>query len=163
MSSVVPLLPTRNTRPLTVADAPALAALHSACLPPGWSATSFTQSLEDTTVRGEGMFSITGEVVAFILYRALTDEFEILTLAVDEAHRGHGLATELLKHMEQEAKGAAATILFLEVAADNLGAYVLYSKQGYMEYGRRKGYYARDLSPVDAILMRKSLSGAAIH
>ena len=49
-----------------------------------------------------------------------------------------------------------------EVAEDNEPAIALYTRRGFEQVGRRKGYYraapgANDRAPIDAIVMRKQL------
>ena len=48
--------------------------------------------------------------------------------------------------------------LYLEVAEDNVAARRLYRKMGFMQVGRRRGYYkrAQDMS-VDALTLRREI------
>jgi ribosomal protein S18 acetylase RimI-like enzyme len=73
-------------------------------------------------------------------------EREILNLAVAPKYRGMGIATALLKHeLSLEATH------FLEVRESNLAAQALYRKCGFVETGRRLGYY--EFPPETAIVM----------
>jgi [ribosomal protein S18]-alanine N-acetyltransferase len=95
----------------------------------------------------------------FALGRAIADEAELLTLAVDPDHRRHGTGRALLGRFEAEAMARGADRAFLEVAAGNHAAIMLYSTRGYTESGRRKGYYRHPtLPPEDAILMERRLT-----
>lgn len=141
-----------SLRPLRVSDAAALAVLHAACLPPGWSEASMAATLADDTVQGEAVFR--GDMlIAFLLYRLLPDAGEILTLAVDVRERRQGWARLLLSCMEAHTENMP---LWLEVQADNEAAQALYSGLGYVADGLRKAYYVTPTGRVDAVLMRKT-------
>lgn len=94
----------------------------------------------------------------FAIGRVALDEAEILTIAVDPAAQrlGHGRA--LLKQIEGSAAAAGAQVLFLEVAAGNTAAIVLYGSREFEQVGIRPRYYSRQGSlAVDAIVMQKLL------
>ena len=85
---------------------------------------------------------------AFLVYRRLVDETEILNLAVSPEVRRRGVATALVRHLADMHLGD----VLLEVRASNTAARALYRSLGFVEQGLRKGYY-RD--PVDdALLLR---------
>jgi ribosomal protein S18 acetylase RimI-like enzyme len=52
------------------------------------------------------------------------------------------------------ARNAGAESLFLEVAADNVGAQAFYSAEGFFEVGRRPRYYRGE---IDALVLRRDL------
>lgn len=83
------------------------------------------------------------EVVGFILGQLAADEAEILSFGVAKPFQRHGIGKKLLDGLARAAKRAEAKRLFLEVADDNIPALVLYSRAGFKEVGRRKGYYER--------------------
>jgi [ribosomal protein S18]-alanine N-acetyltransferase len=78
------------------------------------------------------------------------DEAEILNLAVDPAWRRRGVGAALLEAVLERASGA----IFLEVAESNSPAIALYRKQGWVDVGRRSGYYNH--GTVNAVVMKKS-------
>lgn len=86
------------------------------------------------------------------------DEGEILNLGVIPSARRSGLATALLGEGIALASSLGIARLFLEVAATNAPARVLYQRTGFEQVGTRRGYY-RDPggSRTDAILMAKVL------
>ena len=87
------------------------------------------------------------------------DEAELLTIAAHPDHRRKGLAQNLMQSWTQAAAARGARTAFLEVAADNAGAIALYLRCGFVETGRRKGYYARpDAGRVDALLFARDLT-----
>jgi ribosomal protein S18 acetylase RimI-like enzyme len=56
---------------------------------------------------------------------------EIESLAVLPEHRGRGLGTELLDHLEHELRDQGVTDLVLGVLPGNVGALRLYERRGY--------------------------------
>jgi ribosomal-protein-alanine N-acetyltransferase len=65
----------------------------------------------------------------------------------------------LIEALGRAAKRAEAKRIFLEVADDNIPALVLYSRIGFQEVGRRKGYYVRGVGPpVDALVLQLMLT-----
>lgn len=145
-------------RAATRDDAPALALLHAACFEEAWSLAAMLEVL--------GMAGTFGHVVAFeglppaamAITRVAADEAELLTLAVGEPWRRHGLARALVTEAADGAARRGARRLYLEVAADNAPARALYADEGFEPIGRRAGYYQRRAGPaVDAVTMRREL------
>ncbi|WP_171053965.1 GNAT family N-acetyltransferase [Arenibacterium halophilum] len=132
-----------------------MAALHLQAfrVPRPWSAGEFRTMLERP-----GTFAM-GDTRAFALVSVIHDEAELLTIATDPALRRQGLARAVMQDWQAEAARRGATRAFLEVAADNKGAQALYATCGYVEAGRRKGYYAHpDGTHVDAVVMQRTLT-----
>ena len=73
-------------------------------------------------------------------------ESELLQVEVEAGYRRRGLARRLLE-------AALEGTVFLEVRAGNAGAIALYGTVGFVEVGRRKGYYAGPVE--DALVMEK--------
>jgi ribosomal-protein-alanine N-acetyltransferase len=139
-----------------VGDVSALTRIHRAAFDHPWSESDFATYLASDLVW------VSGEPIAgFLLIRAVGDEAEILTLAVDPAHRRAGHAAALLDAAKQYLAKTDVFRLFLEVAADNLPALALYETQGFLPIGVRKGYYRRDAGPnMDARLFSCALPAA---
>ena len=130
----------------------ALAATHAEAFAGGevWDAAAFEGLLATP-----GTFAA-GEPRSFALIRVIFDEAEVLTLATHPDARRQGLAREALRQAEAEAARRGAARMFLEVASDNPAARALYEACGYVESGRRKGYYRRSDGPAaDALVLRK--------
>jgi ribosomal-protein-alanine N-acetyltransferase len=89
--------------------------------------------------------------------RAAADEAEILTLAVDPAHRRTGIASRLLRAATAALSAGETQRVFLEVAADNSAALALYERHGFEVCGRRANYYGGGDKRVDAVMMRRAL------
>lgn len=119
-----------------------------------WSAAEIAASAAGT---GAILFA-DREARGFILVRAVTDEAEVLTLAVDPRHRRHGLGRALLEAGIAACHAAGATRLFLEVAEDNAAARALYAAAGFAPCGRRPGYYLRgDDTRVAGLILERAL------
>jgi ribosomal protein S18 acetylase RimI-like enzyme len=86
------------------------------------------------------------ESYGYALGVRIGDEFELLRIGVLPEFRGQGLGFKLMQGFLAQTKGA----VFLEVASMNNHAVALYKKCGFVEVGRRKGYYGDD----DALIMR---------
>ena len=139
-------------------EAARLAAIHAEAFDrPGetsWSAAAFADLLIQA-----GVFAVEA-ADGFILMRAVADEAEILTLAVRPAARRGGLGGRLVGEGVLAAAARGATRVFLEVAEDNVAARALYERTGFVEAGRRPGYYAAaDGGRRDALLLALNLTG----
>lgn len=118
-----------------------------------WSEAAFTGLLGQA-----GVFAVEAPD-GFILMRAVADEAEILTLAVRPSARRGGLGGRLVGEGVLAAAARGAARVFLEVAEDNEPARALYAKAGFVEAGRRPGYYAApDGSRRDALLLALDLT-----
>lgn len=103
---------------------------------------------------------VEAEADGFILILVAADEAEVLTLAVRPEARGRGLGRRLVEAAAQTARENGAAHLFLEVADDNAAALALYARAGFVETGRRPGYYARPGGVRrDALVMARELAG----
>jgi ribosomal-protein-alanine N-acetyltransferase len=140
---------------VTAATAARLADLHAAAFPAPWDAAAFAALLDQS-----GVLAIEAPG-GFILIRTVADEAEILTLAVDPVARRRGLGARLVRDGAAAAAAGGAARLFLEVADDNTAALAVYARAGFLEAGRRPGYYARpDGRPRDALILALNLSAA---
>ncbi len=131
----------------------ALAALHRRCFdasPRPWTAAEFA-ALADAP----GTLLLTRDG-GFAVGRLAGPEAEVLTLAVDPAHRRVGTATALVAELEARAAAQGGREVFLEVAATNTAARALYERLGYRQAGLRPQYYAPG---IDALVLVKFLAG----
>ncbi len=134
-----------------------LEALHATSFPTPWQANEFATLLNQPGVAG-WIAADRDEPLGFILVRAVADEAEILTIAVDPAHRRKGIAAQLMHVATETLRSGKTQHLFLEVAADNAAALALYKNHGFEDCGRRPDYYGGISQPrVDAIVMRRTL------
>ena len=81
------------------------------------------------------------EVVGFIIGQ-ISDEINIVSIAVDKEYRNLGIATKLVNTLMEHAKNNGINAISLEVAYTNITAYLLYKKLGFTLRRTRKNYYA---------------------
>ncbi len=136
-------------------NADALAALHAAAFAAPWDEAAMRDLLSQP-----GAFAVGREEAGFILCRVVADEAEVLTLATAPASRRQGLGLLLVEAAAETASAQGASRLFLEVAEDNAAARALYARAGFLEVGRRRGYYARPGGPaIDALVLALDFAG----
>lgn len=105
-------------------DPAALAALAARCNVYGPGPDDLSYALQER-----------GEIIAFISWRPVCDQADLLALAVAENYRRRGLARRLL------LETAPPALLTLEVAENNGPARRLYESLGFQPVGRRADYY----------------------
>ncbi len=103
-------------------------------------------------IAGEGL------VVGFALSRVIVDECELMLLAVMPQAQQRGIGRALLDAVIANARMANAGSVFLEVRDAN-PAIELYTATGFIEVGRRRGYYRGPFGETfDALTYRLVLS-----
>lgn len=141
---------------MTAADAGPVAALFQSALADGagtgWDAAAIAAALD---VRGFGAVTLASvcELRGAALLLDAGDDAELVNLAVDAAVRRRGLGRAILRFGLASARNRGANRIVLEVAADNRPAMRLYVAMGFVQVGRRRGYYAGAHGRVDALIM----------
>jgi len=142
-------------RPLRWQDLPEVQRIETAAFPDdAWSPAGFWGELaarprrdylvlEDSAVVGYAGLDLAGETA------------DVMTIAVDPDRRGQGHGARLLDGLLGRAEAAGAAHLMLEVRADNEAAIGLYTRYGFAEVHRRRGYYQP--GSVDALVMRREV------
>ncbi len=78
---------------------------------------------------------------AYLACRQMLDELWVLNVAVAPTARRQGLARRLLRCAFASATARGCSSTWLEVRAHNKNAHALYVATGFIERGRRPGYY----------------------
>jgi [ribosomal protein S18]-alanine N-acetyltransferase len=145
-------------RPATAADLDAVVALELTCLgADAWSRGLVEQGIAAALPTVSYLVAeVDGVVVGHAVVSAAGDDAELQRIAVDGAYRRRGLAGELLTAVESRAAADGATRLLLEVREDNTTAAAFYESRGFVEVGRRRGYY-RDGAA--AVVLGKEVDG----
>ena len=130
-------------RPATAADLDAVVELELTCLrSDAWSRGLVEQGIAAALPTVSYLVAeVDGVVVGHAVASAAGDDAELQRIAVDPAYRRRGLAGELLAAVESRAAADGATRLLLEVREDNAMAAAFYERRGFVEVGRRRGYY----------------------
>ena len=79
------------------------------------------------------------------------DEGQITNIAVHPDYRRKGLGAAIVRTLLRHAKDAKLESVSLEVRASNAAAIKLYEQAGFVEMGRRKGFYQKPTE--DALVM----------
>jgi ribosomal-protein-alanine N-acetyltransferase len=145
-----------TVRPAAPDDVPAIAALERDNLgadawPEGLVAEGVTGSLPTVSYL---VAEVGGRVVGHATASVAGDIAELQRIAVDPAHRRHGLASELLDAVLATARAGGADRLLLEAREDNAGALAFYAAHDFVEIDRRRRYY-RD--GATAVVLRRGL------
>lgn len=89
-------------------------------------------------------------IVGFLVARTMSDEMEILNLAVHPHFYRQGIGRELLQYAISWAEEKQADRVFLEVRSSNAVARKFYEANGFSQTGVRPKYYS---DPVEAALL----------
>ncbi|MDR1229386.1 MAG: ribosomal protein S18-alanine N-acetyltransferase [Azoarcus sp.] len=95
--------------------------------------------------------------VAYAVAFMVLDEAHLLNISVTDGEQGRGLGCRLLEFLMDEARHNDGRRFFLEVRPSNARALALYRRAGFVEIGRRTGYYPSSGGREDAIVMSCSL------
>ncbi|NQY89168.1 MAG: ribosomal protein S18-alanine N-acetyltransferase [Colwellia sp.] len=80
-------------------------------------------------------------IVGFYIGERVIDEATLMDICVKPINQGKGLGKKLLIQFIKQAKAQGAVKIWLEVRAKNITAQMLYMNAGFIETGRRTGYY----------------------
>jgi ribosomal-protein-alanine N-acetyltransferase len=148
---------TVRLRPMTLADLPAVMVLEDELFAPDtWSEAMYRDELSRPDTRHYLVAEDDGDgspvVIGYAGLIAYDDEAHVATLGVAAERQGEGLGARLLDALLAEADRRTSVVL-LEVRAENDVAVGLYKRRGFVEIGRRRGYYQP--SGEDALVMKR--------
>ncbi|MBV9078754.1 MAG: GNAT family N-acetyltransferase [Methylobacteriaceae bacterium] len=140
-----------------------LSEIHAAAFARPWSANEFEAFLSDRSVQIDGLYDGRDpQPLGFAVSRHAADEAEILSVALARSVRGRGHSRLLLAYHLQALAHAGIARVHLEVEEGNVPALALYRRLGFVQSGRRPGYYARpDGTRASAISMTRIMSDPA--
>lgn len=96
-----------------------------------------------------------GGVQGFTVARLVPPQAELETIAVAAGSQRRGMGRQLFHALTGELRSAGVRDLLLEVRASNRAAQEFYRALGFVETGRRTGYYADPVE--DAVLMGRKI------
>ena len=148
-----------TVRPMRHSDVPVVRDIERAVYEFPWSRGIFKDCLRSgyscvvliasQRVIGYGIMTISG------------DECHILNLCVEPASQRRGYAHLILQYLIAKGSAQRANTAFLEVRMSNNVAQHMYAKAGFNEVGKRPAYYPAAGGREDALILAKSLCGAA--
>ncbi len=146
-------------RDMTLSDVAAVCAIEQQVQPHPWTQGNFSDALRSgyRCLVDESQH----EILSYAVLMPLIDEAELLTIAVAPSWQRKGLGSLMLRALLDGAREKKLRKIFLEVRVSNLAAIVLYRAAGFVEIGRRRGYYQTADGREDALLMACELTGDA--
>ncbi len=115
--------------------------LEKRCLSTAWSEEQLAEIINDekyiyvTVLEGGRLLGVGGAICSSV------DSAEIFTVAVSPEMRGNGIGNIIVSKLVDFCKDKNAESVFLEVEEGNDPAISLYSKNGFVNVGVRKGFY----------------------
>lgn len=153
-------------RPMAADDLDAVMALEQQAYAFPWTRGNFQDSLlggHPITL----LFAVEDErLLGYSVGMVGVEELHLLNLTVHPEVQGQGHGSTLLEALCVLGRGLGCARVLLEVRASNALAQHLYRRRGFVELGRRKGYYPAGRGPrEDAIVMALPLApdGADAH
>lgn len=132
-----------------------LAELEKLCFSDPWSISAFEYELKNPL--SLWLVAADGETVAgYVGSQTVMDESDMMNVAVAPAYRRKGIAEKLILALIERLKEHQSHCLTLEVRVSNDPAIALYQKLGFLQVGRRPGYYRNPRE--DALILRKEWS-----
>lgn len=116
-------------------------------------------NLLDSLRAGHGMWLAAegGSMIGYAVTTQVLDEAHLLNITIVGEHQRQGLGSALLEWLIASLRTDGIARMFLEVRPGNPIARRLYVRHGFIEIGRRKGYYPARDGREDAIVMAREL------
>ncbi len=134
---------------------PYILRIEAEAYPEPWTYNMMRQEMDNKSgyfcvmVRDDGLIGYGG-------FWMLMEEAHITRVTISRSQRGQGLSKCVMNHLLDEAAARGAQVVRLEVREGNWPAIRLYAGLGFVEEGRRIGYYQR--TNENAICMAKPLN-----
>lgn len=157
VSAHSPALDELRLAPMQVDDLPQVLAIENDVYPYPWTRGNFLDSLY-SGYTAEVLRDESGALVGYFLMMMAVDEAHLLNISVRRDLQGQGVGRLLLDRVSMLARQAGMASVLLEVRPSNTRACEVYLRYGFVEIGRRRGYYpAAGTMREDAIVMRRML------
>jgi len=142
-------------RAMTPFDVPGVGAVERASYPFPWSEGIFRDCLRVGYLCR--VAETAGEIVAYGIVAMGAGEAHVLNICVAGHVRGRGIGRRMLMLLIERSVQAGMQDVFLEVRPSNPHAIALYQSLGFVEVGRRRGYYQAEVGREDALVLKLSL------
>lgn len=133
-------------------DIPQLAELERLCFSDPWSVSAFEYELNNPL----SLWLVAAQednVAGYVGSQTVMDESDMMNIAVHPDFRRQGIAENLITNLILLLNTRQSKSLTLEVRVSNAPAISLYKKMGFLQVGRRPGYYRNPRE--DAYILRK--------
>jgi ribosomal-protein-alanine N-acetyltransferase len=144
-----------QVRSATPADVPALSAIERTVFADPWTPAAFRELLGPYSLVATDDGSVTGYVFA----RVMSDEAEVLNLAVRKDVQRKGIGRHLLDAIFESFRKRGVREVYLEVRVSNAAGQAFYERLGFRQVGRRRSYY--DKPREDALILARQLDPSA--
>ncbi len=122
-----------------------------------WSYRSFLDELSSPP-DFSWVLSYGDHVIGYLCARIITDELEILNVAIHPSFQQQGHGRRLLQFVLTEAhRTHTVSTVYLEVRESNEAAHHLYRSLGFLVVGERRNYYRTPQGRETAVLMARKL------
>ena len=143
-------------RAMSPADVPAVGVIERASYAFPWSEGIFRDCLRVGYLCR--VAELDGAVIAYGVAALGAGEAHILNLCVSPQLRGRHVGRQMLMLLIERARQAGMGDAFLEVRPSNPLALALYQSVGFVQIGRRKGYYQAENGREDALVLKLDLA-----
>ena len=111
------------------------------------------ESINNNTFTKHYVYKEDNEIIGYINYDIMYERSELIQINVLDSYQGKHIGSKLMDYMFNDLEKNNVSEITLEVRIDNIKAINLYKKYGFVEVGKRVGYY----QGIDGILMKKEL------
>ncbi len=144
-----------NVVPMTAADIDAVLAIEEGVQAFPWTRGNFSDAL---AAGYTGWVAREGDaIIGFAVLMRAVDEIHLLVIGIAPPFQRAGRGRTLMDFTMTQAREAGMTRMLLEVRPSNSIAITFYRQAGFVEIGRRRGYYPASTGREDAIVMAKDL------
>ncbi|HEY4068225.1 MAG TPA: ribosomal protein S18-alanine N-acetyltransferase, partial [Burkholderiaceae bacterium] len=131
-------------RDLTPVRLDAVMAIEVAAYAFPWSRGNFIDSIAAGHL-ARVLLDARGAVLGYFVAMGGVDEMHLLNITVAPAAQRRGHARRMMAALIAQCRAEAAHALWLEVRESNASARSIYERMGFVQQGRRKGYYPAPL------------------
>ena len=146
-------------RLMKLSDVHQVLQIETASFASPWKREHFLHELRENRWAVNWVVETRSRVVGYACVWCIHDGLKINNIAILGAKRGRGLGRWLLLSVLGDAIARGCRTATLEVRPSNEAALALYRTHGFVEIGRRQGYYATEGE--DAIVMSRELDWQA--
>jgi ribosomal-protein-alanine N-acetyltransferase len=143
-----------NFQPFKQKDSTRLYPIYQACNAFAQSEKTFNSSIGGRYFNIQALLN--DKPIGFYIGEQVLDEVTLMEIAIAPELQGKGYGKALFNHFLELARHRGAKQCFLEVRASNISAQMLYINAGFIQTGKRTGYYPAEVGYEDAILMSKT-------